>query len=386
MILSIIALFDWIVIGLGVYFFCLSVTNAVWLAEASRQADLTDGPLVSVLIPARDEEIHIERCIQSLMNQTYTNYEVLVLDDNSTDKTGEILSRLQTLYPDKLRGFQGEQLPPDWRGKPFAMKQLCEKAKGKYWLFTDADTVHSPRSISLAVTNIVYHKADFLSGYVTQKMETFGEKITIPLMYLLSGFCLPLWMSKRHALPNFAIAIGQYICVKSDSFMDCGGFDLVKDKTTEDVFMARTMRRHGYKTIFLNLREAASCRMYTSWQSAVNGISKNIFDFIDKNDYLLLPALLGVFIFLALPPFLAIGLTVYTIITAKAVSFTLVALLINLILVGGTWAVVFKTQGIDKKFIAMYPLLFLNLLYVAFVSWLNSVRRQGYEWKGRTVY
>ena len=113
MIMLIIALFDWIIIGLGVYFFCLSVNNAFWLTKASRPADLTDGPLVSVLIPARDEEVCIEQCIQSLMDQTYMNYEVLVLDDNSTDKTGDILTKLQALYPDKLRIFQGEPLPRD---------------------------------------------------------------------------------------------------------------------------------------------------------------------------------------------------------------------------------------------------------------------------------
>ena len=175
-----ITLFDWVIIGLGVYFFCLSVSNALWLAKESRPAELTDGSFVSVLIPARDEEAHIEQCIQSLMNQTYTNYEVLVLNDNSTDKTDETLDRLQALYPDKLKVFQGAPLPADWRGKPFAMKQLCQQAKGKYWLFTDADTIHSPRSISLAVTNIVYHEVDFLSGYITQTMKTFGEKITIP--------------------------------------------------------------------------------------------------------------------------------------------------------------------------------------------------------------
>ena len=238
MITSTIALFNWIIIGLGVYFFCLSVSNAIRLAKESRPAELTDGSFVSVLIPARDEEAHIEQCIQSLMNQTYTNYEVLVLNDNSTDKTGEILDRLQALYPDKLKVFQGAPLQADWSGKPFAMKQLCQQAKGKYWLFTDADTVHSPSSISLAMTNIVYHKVDF----------------------------------------------------------------------------------------------------------------------INKNHILIIVAVLGIFIFLTLPPFLAAGLAVYTLIGTKTVSFTLVVLWINLILVGGTWAVVFRTNGIDKSIYIRYYL------------------------------
>ena len=381
-----IVLFDWIIIGLGVYFFCLSVSNALWLAKMSRSVYITDGPLVSVLIPARDEEAHIEQCIQSFINQTYVNYEVLVLDDNSTDNTAEILARLQQVYPDKLRVFHGKPLPPDWRGKPFAMKQLCENAKGAYWLFTDADTVHSPHSLSIAMSSILYHNVDFLSGFIMQKIQTFGEKITIPLLYLLSGFILPLWMCTRSQSPLVAVAIGQYICVKGESFMKCGGFDLVKNKTTEDVFMARAMRHYGYKTLFLNLKNAASCRMYTSWHSAVAGISKNIFDFINKNNLILIFAVFGILIFLALPPFLTIGLTVYTMIAAKSFSFTLTALWINLILVGGAWATVFKTQGINKTFAIIYPLLFINLLYVAMVSWLHAIRKQGYEWKGRIVY
>ena len=162
MITSAIALFDWIIIGLGVYFFCLSVINALWLVKESRPADLTDEPFVSVLIPARDEEAHIEQCIQSFMHQTYTNYEVLVLDDNSTDKTAEILGRLQALYPDKLKVFQGLPLPPDWRGKPFAMKQLCKQAKENAGclltriLFILLVPYHLPLLISFIIRLIFY--------------------------------------------------------------------------------------------------------------------------------------------------------------------------------------------------------------------------------------
>ena len=386
MISFMIVAFDWIIIALGAYFFCLATINALWMGKETRRAELTDGPLVSVLVPARDEEEHIVPCIESLMHQTYKNYEVLVLDDNSTDKTRELLKKLQTLYPDKLKIFSGKALPEDWRGKVFAMKQLCGKAKGEYWLFTDADTVHSSSSVSLAITNILYHKVDFLSGYITQKTKTLGEKATVPALYLLSGFILPLWVCKWGKSSALAVAIGQYICVKRDSFMACGGFDLVKDKTTEDVFLARAMKKHGYKTVFLNLKDAAMCRMYTSWQSCVNGISKNIFDFMNKNNIILVLAVIGVLIFLALPPFLTIGLSIYSLLTAKAFTFTLAALWINMLLVGGTWVIVFTTQGINWKHAFIYPLIFVNILYIAFISWRRSVFKKGYEWKGRMVY
>ncbi|MGI5172755.1 glycosyltransferase [Treponema sp. OMZ 840] len=378
--------FYWILIGLGVYFFGLSVINALWMLHETKKAEITDGPLVSVLIPARDEEIHIEPCVESFMHQSYKNYEVLVLDDNSTDRTHELLQKLQKLYPDRLKIYSGKPLPPDWRGKVFAMKQLCEHANGEYLLFTDADTVHSSDSVSLAVTNMLYHKVDFLSGYITQKTKTLGEKATIPLLYLLSGFILPMWVCKWGKAPVLAVAIGQYICVKKDSFEKCGGFDLVKDRTTEDVSLAREMKAHGYKTVFLDLKDAALCRMYTSWKSCINGISKNIFDFIGKNNVILVSAVIGILIFMTMPPFLALGLTVYTAVAGKPVSFELVALWIHILFVGGTWAVVCKTRKMKRWLAFIYPLMFLNLLYIALISWYRSAFGKGYEWKGRIVH
>lgn len=381
-----VLIFDWIIIALGFYFCILACINALWMKRETKPAELTNGPFVSVLVPARDEELHIEPCIQSLVQQSYMNYEVLVLDDNSTDKTRELLDKLQKLYPDKLHVYSGKPLPQDWRGKVFAMKQLCERAKGEYLLFTDADTVHSSLSVSLAVTNILYHKAEFLSGYIRQQMQTFSEKISIPLLYLLSGFLLPLWVCKWGKHPMLAVAIGQYICVKREPFMQSGGFDQVKNRTTEDVFLARAMKKNGYKTVFLDLKDAAMCRMYTSWQSCVNGISKNVFDFIGKNNFILVFAALGIFIFLTLPPFLAPVLTIYALVAERAFPFSIAALWINWLLVGGTWAVVLKTQNMSSKLIFVYPLIFVNLLYIAIVSWYRSITGTGYEWKGRIVH
>lgn len=381
-----ITAFYWILMGLGAYFFGLAVINALWMAHETKGAEITDGPLVSVLIPARDEEVHIEPCVESLMHQSYKNYEVLVLDDNSTDRTHELLQKLQKLYPGRLRVFSGKPLPPDWRGKVFAMKQLCAEARGELMLFTDADTVHSSKSVSIAVTNMLYHKVDFLSGYIAQKTKTLGEKVSIPLLSLLSGFILPMWVCKWGKSSILAVAIGQYICVKKAPFEAAGGFDLVKNRTTEDVTLAREMKAHGYKTVFLDLKGAALCRMYTSWKSCINGISKNIFDFIGKNNIILVSAVIGILIFLALPPFLAVGLTIYALIAAKVLSFSLIALWVHVLLVGSTWAVVCKTRRMRRRYAFIYPLMFLNLLYIAVISWYRSVFGKGYEWKGRIVH
>lgn len=379
-------LFCWIIVLLALYFFVLTLINMLWMKHETKKATLTTGPFISVLVPARDEEFHIIPCIESLMHQTYSNYEVLVLDDNSTDKTRELLDKMKTVYPERLRIFSGKTLPDGWRGKPFAMQQLCDQALGEYLLFTDADTIHSSFSLSLSVTNMLYHKVDFLSGYIKQQTKTIGEKMTIPLMYLLSFFILPLWVCKWGKSPILAAAIGQYICVKKDSFFSAGGFEQVKNCTTEDVYLARSMKEQGYKTVFLDLKDAAMCRMYTSWKSCVVGISKNIFDFLGKNNILLVFMFLGILIFLTIPPFLTCGLTIIALFFGYIPIFILLSFWVSTAFMWAAWVIVFKSEKFNWLLSFMYPVFFVNLLYIAIISWTRSLNKKGHAWKGRIVH
>ncbi len=370
----------------GLYFFSIALANMLWMRRETKSADLTDGPLISVLVPARNEEIHIGPCIESLMNQTYKNYEVLVIDDNSTDKTGEILASIKERYPDKLFLYTGKPLEEGWNGKPFALNQLCKHAKGEFFLFTDADTVHSSRSVSIAATNMLYHKVDFLSGYIRQRFVSFGEKITVPLMYILSFFILPLWVCKWGKASLLAAAVGQYICVKADTFMNAGGFEQVKKVTTEDVYLARSMKKHGAKTVFVDLKDAAICRMYYSYKECVSGIGKNIFDFMGKNSLILIFAIIGVLLFLALPPFITMVITISTIYSKNIDVFMLAAFWANTIFMYLGWFIVFSSQQLKKSYSLLYPIIFVNLLYVAIDSWRRSFTKKGHEWKGRIVH
>ncbi|MDR2245218.1 MAG: glycosyltransferase family 2 protein, partial [Treponema sp.] len=176
------------------YFFILSLANHYEMWRFTLAPEIFDGPLVSVLIPARNEEKNIERCLDSLRNQLYKNYEILVIDDNSTDDTLDILNRVAAA-DNRIRIFIGDPLPDNWFGKPFALHQLSRYAKGDILLLTDADTIHNPTSISWAVTNITSLKADMVSGYVGQIFCSFGEIATVPLMFFLTGFVIPLFIN-----------------------------------------------------------------------------------------------------------------------------------------------------------------------------------------------
>jgi chlorobactene glucosyltransferase len=355
----------------------MSLANHYEMWRFTHGPEIFDGPLVSVLIPMRNEEQNAEACLNSLENQLYKNYEILVLDDNSTDNTLSILERIAA-ENQKVKVYNGMPLPDDWYGKPFALHQLSVHAKGEILLFTDVATIHTSASISWAVTNMKNLKADMISGYIGQTFKTFGEIITIPLMSYLTGFVIPLFLNRYIKSTIFSAAIGQYIAIKNDVFKAIGGCETFRKKTSEDIYMSRYVKKMGYSTRFLNITEYVSCRMYEGYRLAVEGIGKNVFDFLGKNTLVIFFMAIGVFFFLFFPFPLLVG----CIITASQWTFhiTIVNILYTL-----TWLFLFLGLRLNWWYSFIWPLMFLNLLYVAWWSWFRTVSGKGFIWKDRKV-
>jgi chlorobactene glucosyltransferase len=336
-----------------------------------------DGPLVSILIPARNEEQNIERCLDSLRNQDYVNYEILVIDDNSTDNTLGILQRIAR-EDKRVRVFSGKPLPEDWFGKSYAMQQLSGEAKGEIFVFTDADTVHNPTCISWTVSNMQNSKADFISGYTKQKLLTFGEAITVPLMYFLTTIVVPLFLNRYTRQSFFSAAIGQFIAVNREAFEKVGGYTTIRNKPVEDMYLARLFKRQGYQTIFLDLKDQILCRMYTGYQAALEGIGKNIFVFFGKNSVLLFIVAVFVVVFIFLPfPLLFI------------LWFIKSPFFIHVLIADGLFTLAFIIQYLDREipwyYAFLWPIIFLNYIYVGFFSWFRTVSGKGFLWKDRVV-
>jgi chlorobactene glucosyltransferase len=359
------------------YFFILSLANHYEMWRFTLAPDVFDGPLVSVLIPARNEERNIERCVNSLQNQVYKNYEILILNDNSTDATGEILTRIAAA-DSRVRVFSGAPLPEDWYGKPFALHQLAEQARGEVLLLTDADTLHGPTSIAWAVSNMRGLKVDMISGYIGQIFLSFGETITVPLMYFLTGFIIPLFINRFTKLSFFSAAVGQYIVIKNEVFKAIGGCETFRKKTSEDIYMARYVKQKGYSTRFLNITDHVKCRMYSGYRRAVEGIGKNVFDFLGKNTLVLFLMAVAVFFFLFFP------FPLFFFCAARSSPWTL-HILVVVILYTLTWLFMFLNQRLNWWYGFLWPLLYLNLLYLAVWSWFRTVSGRGFLWKDRVV-
>jgi chlorobactene glucosyltransferase len=366
-----------VLLVLAFYFIVLASMNIFDMRSHTVVPKCARGPMVSVLVPMRNEEGNIMNCIGSLINQDYENYEILVIDDNSSDGTLAVLKRLAREHR-RLRIFSGAPLPEDWYGKPFALQQLAVEARGEIIIFTDADTVHQPTSISWTVTNMNNSGSDFISGYIGQKFGSLGELITVPLMYFLTGFLIPLFMNRHVEHGFFSSAVGQYIAIKRTVFEKIGGFQAIRKKTSEDMYLARYVKKQGYKTMFLDLGDQVRCRMYRGYRAAVEGIGKNIFDVLGKNTLLLFLIFLAVFFFLFLP----FPLLLYTAYTGGIHGGTM--FLVN-ILYTSTWIILFLDRRIPWYCAFLWPLMFLNLLYMACWSWFRTISGQGFMWKDRVV-
>lgn len=382
----VIEYYAWIVAIVSIYFLVFALINAFWLWVYSKKPRYFDGEKVSVCIPARNEEKNIENCIRSLMDQSYKNYEVLVLNDNSEDRTGEILLSLSKEFPDRLRVFTGKPLEEGWTGKIFALNQLIKETRGEYLLLTDADTIHKKDSIAFAMTNMKVHKADMLSGYIKEKVVTFGERITIPLIFMLTSFVLPLFLNRITPFPFTSVAIGQYIMIKKNVFESVGGYEAMKTLISEDVFLARYIKKHGYKTIFTDCKRAALCRMYTGYTESVNGITKNIFSFLSNNSAIILTAIIAVSLFLLLPFPLFIGTLISNVTAGGWITTSTVLLGINVFVMFVVWSLVTGSQHLPFSTPFLYPILFGNLVYMATLSYVRTITGKGYVWKGRVVH
>ncbi|HRI84738.1 MAG TPA: glycosyltransferase family 2 protein [Ignavibacteria bacterium] len=232
--------------------------------------------LVSVLIPARNEEINIENCISSVMSQSYTNIEILVYDDSSSDNTPGIVTII-SLRDSRVKLISGEPLPDGWLGKNHACWKLSQQSSGNYLLFIDSDVILEKDAVASAVSEINNNDSDLLSVFPKQIIKTFGENAVVPFMnWLLLSF-LPVKLVSSPKFKSFAGANGQFILWKKDTYAKTGGHSAVKGEIVEDIETARFLKRNGYKILLLMSKDLVSCRMYSNFKEAVSGFSKNIY-------------------------------------------------------------------------------------------------------------
>jgi len=258
-----------------IVFSIISIYNLFSALELKSQMPfVNDKKLVSVLIPARNEENNIEKCIQGAIGQDYQNKEIIILDDQSTDNTYLIASSFNS---NKINILKGKELPIDWLGKNWACHQLAQQAKGQYLLFIDADVELKPEVISSAIYELEKSNSTLLSIFPTQIIKSFGEYLIVPLMNWLLLTFLPLRFVYNSSSNAFVAANGQFMLWKKDDYVKIGGHQKVKDKVVEDMELARLVKQNQFKVTTLLGGELVFCRMYNSFSDSYIGFQKNFY-------------------------------------------------------------------------------------------------------------
>ncbi len=231
------------------------------------------APLISVMIPARDEAANIGNCLESLQKQDYPNYEILVLDDNSGDNTSEIVSNIAA-EDRRIRLFRGKPLPDDWAGKPHACYQLAQHARGDWFLFVDADTTHAPHMLRSVLSLAVKHNTSLLSGFPRQLASSLPQRIAIPVLYFVILSWVPLWWLHRSRTPRPSLAIGQFLLFPREAYWKMGGHEAVKARILEDVWLGIETTRRGGRHVAIDLSPVVSCNMYRNIGAMWEGFIK----------------------------------------------------------------------------------------------------------------
>lgn len=245
-------------------------------ARTQAARPLTKIPRVSVLIPVRNEETTIAACVESLLRQDDANLEVIVLDDGSTDGTGQQLAALQARHPELIVMRATNGPPAGWTGKNYACHQLAERATGDWLLFTDADTLHAPRSVGDGITLAVRLHATLLSAFPYQRTGTWAERVIVSFILdflpLIGLDFAALWHGKGRRVA----ANGQYLLVSAADYRAMGGHASIRDALVDDFALARRLRSRGYTLALVDGTAMLSCRMYHTAREVWDGFSKNL--------------------------------------------------------------------------------------------------------------
>ena len=358
----------------------IAIVNTLTFPKLTPGSTPTQQSLISILIPARNEAAVIAQTVRGLLNQNYPNFEIILLDDNSTDDTAAI-ARTEANGDTRLRVLTGQPLPNDWLGKNWACHQLAQQASGDWLIFTDADVHWSSQALQALVAEATRTRADLLTVWPSQDTRTWGERLVVSLMSLVVMGYLPLPLVHYTPWATFAAANGQCLAFRRSAYQAIGGHTPVQHEVLEDVLLARHVKAAGFKLRMVNGNSLISCRMYTGWPAVRDGFAKNILaGYGGRVSFLLLATLFHWLIFLLPWLWLALGWRSSAILPGWP--------LWPLLLIGmgvGVRALTAAATGQRVRDALLLPVSVLLMTRIAAQAIWWQWRYGGPRWKGRTI-
>lgn len=341
--------------------------------------EVREWPPVAVLIPARNEEKNIRRCVTSVLAQDYPDFAVWVLDDDSTDGTWAILTELAR-QDERLHIRRGLPLPEGWLGKNWACHQLASGVPERYthFLFVDADTWHAPDMLRGSVATLMAHQVDLLSALPQQETHTPGEMLSVPILpwALLSHY--PLWLLRKVRWSWMAAAVGQHMLWRREAYEKIGGHAFVRRESAEDLALARRAVAHGFRALVASGRGKVFCRMYRTWKDVVAGFGRTLFNAFGGR--VVLYVFVWFWVAYAFTGPWAAAIWAWTVGDPALRTSATLAVILTL----GIWGMVVFTNGMGPVIVLLSPLVVLNGMGLAMLSLVITLARQR-RWKGRRL-
>lgn len=325
-------------------------------------------PRVSILIPARNEEAVIGKLLTGLQKLNYPDFEVMVCSDHSSDKTEEILSRFAD-EDNRIRWFQSMELPAGWIGKNFACHQLARKASGKYFVFLDADVEVNTTAITKAVAFFQEKKLMLLSVFPQQKMETFAERITVPVMNWILQSLLPLILVQKTRSSSLSAANGQFMMFEAANYQINQWHSKVWNLHVEDIRLARIVKSASYKMAVMLGNNDITCRMYRHFNEAIVGFSRNMHEYFGGQRLVMT----GFWLMVCLGPFIIFAVA----------GWQFFGLFVLIVVVNSIFVSVASRQNLAWA-IFLHPLQMISFTAIVFYNIFRRIRKNT-TWKGRKI-
>jgi chlorobactene glucosyltransferase len=343
-------------------------------------APASAGRLVSIIIPARNESAVIGTVVSSILATTYRPFELLIVDDRSTDDTAEVVERLAD---PRLRLIRGAELPEGWYGKPWACFQGYREAHGELLLFTDADTKHQPELLARAVGALIEEQAGLVTVSPHQECVTFWERLVMPQIWVLLALRYHPAAVNRARKARDVIANGQFILATRRAYEAAGTHEGVRHEVAEDLALAQSFLRQGQKLHFAFAERLMETRMYHGLAPLIEGWSKNIY-LGGRRSFPEEPVLRAL-----VPAMLIMGMLYWLVSPAVLIASSVVpglapfapAALLATGLSAVFWVLICYGMKIPLPYGLGYPLGVLMALYIILRSCWRGGRRV--EWRGR---
>lgn len=345
----------------------VSLINLVFRSNKVRSEKEFDD-MVSVLIPARNEEKNIKNILQDLQNQEYKNIEIIVFNDLSEDNTEEIIKKYSE-QDKRIRLINSKGLPKGWLGKNYACYQLSKHSRGKYLLFLDADVRIKNDIIKNICVKAEKQKLALISIFPKQIMKTPGEKIVVPNMNYILLSLLPLIFVRLFFYKSLAAANGQFMMFNSIVYKIMQPHKQKKSNKVEDIAIANYYKSNYLRVACLTGNNNISCRMYNGFKEASEGFSKNINSFFGDSYFVSI-------IFWLITTFGIIPVILYT-------NLKIILLYIFAVILIRFFISTASRQNVLYNLIYMI-LQQISMGYIIILSLKNKFRKQ-YIWKGRNI-